>query len=405
MNVNLSNEARELLAELNKVTDTVKNIADEARSAALKSTEISTATKKSADDALTAQAEMRAQLTALEQHVAAQVPSAQASAQTLGEKFVADSRVVAYLEQSRSGNGEQGKMRATFDGFGLRNAVSGNTDAAGGVLRVPQYLPGILQPGLTSLTIRDLLTWGRTTENSINFKRELAFTNNASTVSELVTKPQSNITFEDATANVVTIAHWVKESKQIVADVPRLQSYIDTRMMRKLREKEESQLLKGSGVGNNLNGLYTAASAYSNPGVTVVSENRMDRLRLAILQASLSGYAVDGIVLNPVDVACMELTKTASDKNYLARSPFTGKITAVWGVPLVESTNMTAGTYLVGAFGTAAQGWDREQMSVQLGYEGTDFIDNAITVLCEERLALTIYRADALIKGSFGSVA
>ena len=401
----LSNEAREIVAELTKVTDTVKNVAEDAKLAASKSLELSAAGKKAADDALTNQAELRAQLTALEQHMAAQLPSAQAAPQTLGEKFTAQANVVAYLEQSRSGNGDQGKMRATFDGYTLRNTVSGATPASGGVLRVPQYIPGINMPGMVNLTVRDLLTWGRTTANSINFKRELAFTNNAAPVSELVTKPQSNITFEDATANVITIAHWVKESKQIVADVPQLQSYIDTRMMRKLREKEEGQLLKGSGVGNNLTGLYTAASAYSNPGVTVAAENRMDRLRLAILQAGLSGYVVDGIVLHPVDVAYMELTKTASDRNYLARSPFTGKITAVWGVPLVESTNMTAGTYLVGAFGTAAQGWDREQMSVQIGYEGTDFIDNAITVLCEERLALTIYRADAMIKGSFGSVA
>jgi hypothetical protein len=66
---------------------------------------------------------------------------------------------------------------------------------------------------------------------------------------------------------------------------------------------------------------------------------------------------------------------------------------------------MTAGNYLVGAFGMAVQGWDREAISVELGYNGNDFTQNAITLLCEERLALAIYRADALVKGSFGSVA
>lgn len=399
----LSGDAKELLNAFNARTDEVKNLALDAQR---QSGELKAGFREAIDASLAGQAELRAQMTELQQHVASQLDNSGAQHPvTIGQKFVADQRVSNYLAENKAGNGDPGKMRATFDGYSLRNAVSGNTPASGGVLRTPQYLPGIIQPGITALTIRDLLMWGTTADSSINFKRELAFTNNAAPVSELTTKPQSNIAFEDATAQVVTIAHWVKESKQIVADVPRLQSYIDTRMMRKLREVEEAQLLKGSGVGNNLPGLYTTASAYSNPGVTVTSENRMDRLRLAILQAFMSGYAVDGIVLNPVDVAAIELTKTASDKNYLARSPFTGKITAIWGVPLVESTNMTVGTYLVGAFGSAAQGWDREQMSVQLGYEGTDFIDNAITVLCEERLALTTYRTDAFIKGSFGSVA
>jgi len=151
--------------------------------------------------------------------------------------------------------------------------------------------------------------------------------------------------------------------------------------------------------------LYTAATAYANPGVTVTSENRMDRLRLAILQAELAQFDADGIVLSPVDWAQIELAKTASDKQYLVGNPF-GQITpTLWGRPVVASQSMTAGNYLVGAFGMAAQGWDRQQMTVEIGRSGDDFKNVAVTLRAIERLALTIYRPAALIKGSFGSIA
>ena len=400
----LSQEARDLLAELTKATDGVKNIADEARAAALNNTGISAAAKAAADKALTEQGELRAALTELSQHVAAMPTAAAAAApQTLGAQFTADERVAAFLSESLAGNESASKIRATFKGQSLKNAVGSGSGSAGSLL-TPQFIPGIIPLNQQRLTIRDLLMWGRTTQNSVQFFKELAFTNSAAPVTELAKKPESNITFEADTAAVTTVAHWIKAAKQILADVPQLQSYIDGRLRYGLKLKEEEQLLKGSGLGINIKGLYTAATAYANPGVTVTSENRMDRLRLALLQAELAGYYADGVVLSPVDWVNIELSKTASDKQYLVGNPFGNLAPTLWGRPVVASQSMNAGEYLVGSFGMAAQGWDREEMTVQLGYENDDFTRNAITVLCEERLALAIYQPGALIKGSFGSL-
>ncbi|PSJ20014.1 phage major capsid protein, partial [Halomonas sp. ND22Bw] len=82
-------------------------------------------------------------------------------------------------------------------------------------------------------------------------------------------KPESDITFELDSENVATIAHWIQASRQVLADAGMLQSYIDGRLRYGLKLKEEAQLLKGSGVGLNINGLFTQASQYANPGVTV----------------------------------------------------------------------------------------------------------------------------------------
>lgn len=401
---NLSAEAKELLAAVNASNDRVKNLAEDAIKEAKAGRDLSNGLRADVDKALTAQTETNAQLVELQQAIASKLDAAtrQAAPLTLGAAFVNDERVKAKMAEFAAGR-EDAKIRATFAGHTLRNDVSSSSGSAGALL-VPQNVPGIIGLPMQRLTVRDLLTWGRTNQTAIQFFKELVSTNNAAPVSELTAKPQSEITFEADSADVITIAHWIRASKQILADVPQMQSHIDGRLRYGLKLKEEGQLLNGSGVGLNLNGLYTAATAYANPGVTVDTENRMDRIRLAVLQAELAGYYADGVVMSPVDWTEIELLKTAQDKQYLVGNPFGSIRPTLWGRPVVASQSMTPGTYLTGSFGMAAQGWDREEMSVQIGYNGDDFTENALTILCEERLALTIYRAGALIKGSFGSL-
>jgi len=173
-----------------------------------------------------------------------------------------------------------------------------------------------------------------------------------------------------------------------------------------LKFVEEAQLLKGSGVNLNLNGIYTQASAYANPGVTVQNETRIDRLRLAILQSELAEYPVDGIVIHPIDWAAIELTKNAQH-DYMFTNARSTMQPGLWGRNVVPTQAMDANEFLVGAFGggLAVQGWDREDMNVQISLEDRDnFIKNMVTIRCEERVGLTVYRPDAFVKGNFDNV-
>ena len=286
------------------------------------------------------------------------------------------------------------------------NKALGSGAGSAGTLIQAQQNPGILMPGLRRLTIRDLINWGRTSSNAVEFVRELVFTNNAAPVSEnpVGLKPESNITFDADSAPVVTIAHWVHASKQVLSDVPMLQSYIDGRLRAGLKLKEEDQLLKGSGVGLNIDGIYTQATAYSQPaGAVVDTETQIDRLRLAMLQVVLSEYAADGIVLHPTDWANVELLKT-SDKAYLFANPRFQATPSLWGLPVVTTTAMTQSDFLVGVFGggLAVQGWDREDISLSIAtQDDRDFVKNMVKLLVEERLALTVYRPSAFVKGDF----
>jgi HK97 family phage major capsid protein len=186
----------------------------------------------------------------------------------------------------------------------------------------------------------------------------------------------------------------------VLDDAPQLQSYVNGRLMYGLKLVEEDQLLNGDGTSGNISGILKAGNftAYNR---AVVGDTPIDALRRAITQASLSEYTADAIVLNPEDWESIELTK-ASDGQYIWASPVTMAGPTLWGKRVVATNSITQGTFLVANMTMGAQLWDRMDAAVQISYEdGDNFKKNMATLLCEERLALTIYRPAAFISGSF----
>lgn len=202
---------------------------------------------------------------------------------------------------------------------------------------------------------------------------------------------------------MTTIAHFVLATKQILSDVPMMQSYIDGRLRYGLRYAEENQLLNGSGVGTDLNGIYTQASAYSAPIEPTAAGDltKIDVIRLAILQAFLAEFPANGIVLNPRDWADIELTKT-TDGAYIFANPQGGSEPRLWRLPVVETQAMAVDKFLTGAFQMGAQIFDREDATVEASTEDSDnFRKNLVTILAEERIGLAVYRPESFVKGDF----
>lgn len=266
-------------------------------------------------------------------------------------------------------------------------------------------VPGIIANPNRVFTIRDLLPVGRTSSNLIQYAKENVFTNNAgpqysSPNRENVTKPESGITFTLANAPVVTLAHWIPVSRQVLDDAPQLQSYVNSRLMYGLKLEEEDQLLNGDGTGSNISGLLDSGNnvAYNR---AETGDTNIDTLRRAITQAALSEYPVDAIVMNPEDWEAIELTK-ASDGQYIMANPSVMAGPQLWGRRIVATNSIAQGTFLVGAFSMGAQIWDRMDAAVQISYEdGDNFKKNMATLLAEERLSLAIYRPSAFVAGSF----
>jgi len=314
----------------------------------------------------------------------------------VGSDFIA-SEAFKSIKAGSAGRGRMEMKTAIINATG-QNQPLVPSDRLAGIYHTPNRM----------LTIRDVLPSSTTSSNLVEFTREASFTNNAGpTVSgspeayENVTKPESAITFSLVSEPVITLAHFIPASKQVLDDSASLQSHINGRLMYGLKLKEETQLLSGTGSNHQLNGLITQATAYvnsSSPNYT----NEIDIIRDAIRQAHVAEYSPNFIVLNPLDWFSIEIRKVGtSDDRYVVGNPGQGMMSPnLWGLPVVVTNSISAGTFLMGS-SMGAEIKDREQSAVEMSLEdSTNFQKNMVTIRAEERLTLLVYRTEAFLTGS-----
>jgi len=243
------------------------------------------------------------------------------------------------------------------------------------------------------------------TQNSvIEFIRETGFTNNATTVADESLKPETNLVLTDASVNVRTIAHWIPIANQMLSDVPALQSYLDTRLMDGIALKEDQQILYGSGISTEMDGITNYADVQTYLWSSgAVGDTKLDAVRRAMTLAELAYYPVEFCMVHPSDWEDMELLKD-TDGQYIWTTVPAGGVPAIWRVPVVVSTAINAGDFLLGNSTMACALYDKEEASIRVTDSHSDFfIRNKTVILAEERLALAIFRPESLVFGRFDS--
>jgi HK97 family phage major capsid protein len=287
-----------------------------------------------------------------------------------------------------------GSLRCSMMPFKVKNI----TTVTGGAGAFPEFLPTPVIPPFQPLTIRDLLDHGTTESNLIEWVKETLFTNAAAPVSEGALKPQSDITYDRVSIPVRTLAHWIKASKQILADFKQLMTLIDGRMRFGLKLVEEREILYGDGTGDHLFGLIPQATAYSG-AYHRATDTRIDVIRHAMLQVNLAFYPATGICMSPHDWHDLEITKDSLGR-YMIANPTQSTPGMLWGLPVAQAYSMAPGEFLVGAMKLCATLFDREDAQLLVSNEDQDnFVRNLVTVLEEERIALAVSRPQALIHG------
>jgi len=274
-------------------------------------------------------------------------------------------------------------------------------------------------PPMRTKRVRDLFPVRRTNAAVIEYFRQLGFTtlqaghgtNSASSVAErsggnFGVKPQSSFAFVGEQAPVRTLAHWEAAHRNVLADEPQLRSIIDNELMYGLRLLEDSQILNGDGTGENLLGVLQTPNiqeyAWSDGATSPVPDTKADAIRRAATLSFLAYYEPSGIVLHPNDWEDIELTKDQQGQYLVAVSVAMGGEPRVWRMPVVDTPAIAEGTALVGAFGTGAQLYDREEASIRISEQHSDFfVRNAIVILAEQRLALAVKRPEAFVKVDF----
>lgn len=386
-NLNIEQAYEQVQKDLKTAGDQLKQYAEKTESEIKNLGKSTEETKAAVDELLPKFNSMQTTFQELQQALARPAGDEKPQFQSAG------ALVVASTEMQEVNSSFRGSRRIEVP----RQAIT-TTTAGSLVVADRQY--GVVAPPEKRLTVRDLIAPGETKSNNVEYVREKGFTNSAAPVAEAAPKPYSDIEFELENAPVRVLAHLFKASRQILDDAPALRSYIDARAEYGLKLAEETQLLYGNGTGANLNGIIPQASAYAPPaGITVTGEQRIDRIRLAILQAILAEFPASGVVLNPIDWAAIELIKDGEGR-YLIGRPQDGTPPRLWNLPVVETTAMVQNTFLTGAFSLGAQIFDRMAVEILISTENDkDFENNMVTIRAEERLTLAVYRPEAFVTG------
>jgi HK97 family phage major capsid protein len=289
-------------------------------------------------------------------------------------------------------------------------AVLSTTANASGEVIPADGIPGIKYDPTRMTRVRDLLARGTTTSDTIRYVKENSFTNAAAMRVEASAYGSSEFILTYSDAPVRSLGSTITLTKEMLGDVPQLNSYISARLPQKVLNVEDTQLLFGAGTGVNLQGLMTSG------GGTVFNEtstgafyqffgadqsanvNEYDVIVAAINQATLLEYAPTAIFVNPTDYHKMILRK-ATDSQYVVELQSMGTIA---GVPIIKNTAVTADKFIVGDFQYGAQMFLRDDLTIEFSDQNSDnFEKDLITVKASERIALPIYRPNAFVWGDF----
>lgn len=250
---------------------------------------------------------------------------------------------------------------------------------------------------LEERTVADLLVQGETSRSGVEYYEETTFTNSAATVAEGAAKPESALGWTLRQEPIRKIGHWVPATDEVLDDNPFLEGQIRGRLRFGVQRVEEAQILAGNGVGTNLLGIL------NRPGIQTYVKLAGDANPDAIYRAMQlvrgsagAGFAEPtGVVMNPANWTAIQLLKTA-DGLYIWGHPSEPGPERIWGKLVRQTTAMAVGTALVGAFRPHGEVIRRTGITVTLSSEhGTNFTENKVTILAEERLGLAIYRPSA----------
>jgi len=211
-----------------------------------------------------------------------------------------------------------------------------------------------------------------------------------------------------ASQAVVKRTAYIKVSTEMMDDIDFIESEINNELMRELLKDVETTSYSGNGTAPALNGVRTVATAFAagDFALAVDNANEVDVLVVAMNQIAIANQpAPDAILMHPTDVTKLKLAKvTSSDKRYIERLQMIGGSLSCDGVPIIPTTLVTAGQYLVGNFKLATL-YTKSAMNIQVGLDGNDFTKNLRTIIAEWRGALVVKNNDrtAFVKGVFAT--
>jgi len=290
----------------------------------------------------------------------------------------------------------------------LQTKTAGNVTESGNLLGVdaipPTRLAGVYGQPLRKVHIRQFINTTATDSNQILYNLETGYNDGTGTTAEGASAAQSDFTITGTEVLVRKLNTYLTISKEMMEDADFVDNYINTRIVGRLLQTEDTQILYGNNVAPNLMGLSGQAPYYINyySGTSAVPTiNYFDILSGAVTQGRVGNYVPNYIIIHPQDYNTM-VTSRDSYGRYQFPNFLFGQPAMVNEAQVIANTAVNPGDFFVGDFELGATLAYRDEINVTFSNQHVDnFVKGFITVLVEERIALVVYRPTAFVYGKF----
>lgn len=308
---------------------------------------------------------------------------------------------------------ESGKSRFSFAAPEFKAAADSQLSPAALQVVTTDIDTTIVTAPRRRLSVADVLGVGQISGNALTYFVEGILEGDFTTVAEGSQKPQLH--YGDPTAvteGLKKIAAFIKESDEMIEDLPFWASAINGRLLYNLALFEENQLLNGNGTGTNLRGLLQRSGIQTLGVVGDLKAGNADTIFKAITAVNTgSGLDADFVMINPTDYQTFRLNKDGNGQyfggGYFQGQYGNGGVTEqppLWGLPTVVTPAIAAGTVLVGNGKQSSAVYRKGGVRVEATNSNeNDFTNNKITVRAEERVLLANRVPAALVKVTLGT--
>ena len=251
-------------------------------------------------------------------------------------------------------------------------------NVSGGIMPQAQRLEGVNDIAERTAVTYALVPKMNTAKNAIEWVYETAQDGSVTGTAEGTAKDNIDNDFVVETVSLKKFAAYYNVSTEMIDDVPFMSSWLRNKLIIRLFLAVDNMVLNGDGTGTELNGVINQSTTFAAGTFagTVDNANDVDSLVVAMNQIKIANQGVNNltIMMHPSDVTALLLVKlSASDKRYIDRLISVGGSLMLDGVKIVENNNLTAGNFLVGAFGRATI-VQKSGITVKVGLNGSDFV-------------------------------
>lgn len=287
------------------------------------------------------------------------------------------------------------------------------------------YPPEVLrQPGILEFLTRDedavisLFDVINSDQNAFSYLEETTFTNAAAEAAEGSAVAEAALEFTERTEAIRKMGVFIPVTDELLADEAGIQGYLNSRLQTMVKLRLDSQLLNGDGSAPNLEGILD--SGKTSVGSTDYSSYAGNLGKLGAIYGAITDIRVnaftepDAIIMHPSDwndVVTAVTGDFAGDATagYAALSPLfvvsggmgAGPQANIWGLKVVPTTAIAAGTVLIGKFGggEAANVVMRQGMELAVSDSHSDFFTkNQLAIRATMRVGFPVYRQAAFHK-------